>query len=146
MVQPLRLDKAKQGFDKAIRCFGKFAGISSKQPVVQTSDLKDAAVDSVEKLTAKKPDPYEEAIAEYNGAFTSMNDKGLSLLCQRERSTDLIELVELLVNNIAHTPKAFETDFDEIDIHKRPKRLDDAGYLRSQEFDLLGSRPTCTAS
>ncbi|MGO4205673.1 hypothetical protein AB4Z09_28860 [Rhodococcus sp. TAF43] len=142
MVEPLRMDKAKQGFDKAVGGFGKFARSSSKQLVEQTSDLKDAAVDTVEKLTAKKPGPYEEAIAEYNGAFTSMNDKGLSLLRQRERSTDLIELVELLVNSIVNTPKAFETDFDEIDIHK-------AQFLAAEEFarkDLEAARKSAAGA
>ncbi|WP_433703458.1 hypothetical protein [Prescottella equi] len=123
MVEPLRMDKAKQGLDKAIGGFGKFARNSSKQLVEQTGELKD----TVEKLTAKKPDPYDEVIAEYNGAFTAMNDKGLSLLRQRERSTDLIELVELLVNSIANTPKTFETDFDEIEVNK-------AQFLAAEEF------------
>ena len=149
MVEPLRMDRAKQGFDKAVGSldkavggFGKFARNSSKQPIEQTSEPKDAAVDTGEKLTAKKPDPYEEAIAQYNGAFTSMNDKGLSLLRQRERSTDLIELVELLVNSIAHTPKSFETDFDEIDIHK-------AQFLEAEEFarkDLEAARKSAAGA
>ncbi|OYD67294.1 hypothetical protein [Rhodococcus sp. OK302] len=160
MVEPLRLDKAKQGFDKAVGGFSKFARSSSKQLVEQTSDLKDAAVgtveklveqtgdlkdaavDTVEKLTAKKPDPYEEAIAEYNGAFTLMNDKGLSLIRQRERSTDLIELVELLVNSVANTPKTFETDFDEIDVHK-------ADFLAAEEFarkDLEAARKSAAGA
>lgn len=138
MVEPLRMDKAKQGLDKAIGGFGKFARNSSKQLVEQTGDLKD----TVEKLTAKKPDPYEEVIAEYNGAFTAMNDKGLSLLRQRERSTDLIELVELLVNSIVNTPKSFETDFEEIDVHK-------AQFLAAEEFarkDLEAARKSAAGA
>lgn len=142
MVEPLRMDRARQGFDKAVGGFGKFARNSSKQPIEQTSDLEDVAVGTGEKLTAKKPDPYEEAIAQYNGAFTAMNDKGLSLLRQRERSTDLIELVELLVNSIAHTPKTFETDFDEIDMHKTE-------FLEAEEFarkDLEAARKSAAGA
>lgn len=149
MVEPLRMDRAKQGFDKAVGSldkavggFGKFARNSSKQPIEQTSDLEDVAVGTGGKLTAKKPDPYEEAITEYNGAFTSMNDKGLSLLRQRERSTDLIELVELLVNSIVNTPKSFETDFDEIDIHKTE-------FLAAEEFarkDLEAARKSAAGA
>lgn len=142
MVEPLRMDRAKQGFDKAVGSFGKLARNSSKQPIEQTGDLEDVGVGTGEKLTAKKPDPYEEAIAQYNGAFTAMNDKGLSLLRQRERSTDLIELVELLVNSIAHTPKTFETDFDEIDIHK-------AQFLAAEEFarkDLEAARKSAAGA
>lgn len=142
MVEPLSMDKAKQGFDKAVGGLGRFARSSSKQLIEQTSDLKDATVDTVEKLTAKKADPYEVAIAEYNGAFTSMNDKGLSLLRQRERSTDLIELVELLVNSIVNTPKTFETDFADIDIHK-------AQFLAAEEFarkDLEAARKSAAGA
>lgn len=142
MVEPLSVDNAKQGFDKAFGGFSKFARSGSKQLVDQTSDLKAAAVDTVEKLTAKKPDPYAKAISEYNGAFTSMNDKGLSLLRQRERSTDLIELVALLVNSIVNTPKSFETDFEEIDFDK-------AEFLAAEEFarkDLEAARKSAAGA
>lgn len=127
MVEPLRTDKAKEGLVKTVQGIGMSARSTSAQLVEQAGDLKDAIVDTAEKLTAKKPDPYEEAIADYNGAFVAMNDKGLSLLRQRERSTDLVELVELLVNSVANTPKTVETDFDEISAHK-------AQFLDAEEF------------
>lgn len=136
MVEPLRMGKAKQSLRKAADGTNKIVRSTSVQLVDQVGQLKGAAVDTVQKLTVKQPDPYEEAIAEYNGAFTTMNDRGLSLLRQRERSTDLIELVELLVNSIANTPKSFETDFDEIDVHK-------AQFLEAKEFarrDLEAAR------
>ncbi|MFJ6099307.1 hypothetical protein [Williamsia muralis] len=136
MVEPPRIDRARQGFDRAVGGFSKLARNSSRQQVQQTDDLQDAAAGTVEKFNAKKPDPYETAIAAYNGAFTAMNDKGLSLLRQRERSTDLIEHVELLVNSVANTPKSFDTDFDEIEIHK-------AHFVAAEEFarkDLEAAR------
>lgn len=128
MVEPLRVNKAKQGFDRAVGGVGKFARSSSKQ--------------TGEKLTTKRPDPYEEAVAEYNGAFTSMNDKGLSLLRQRERSTDLIEHIELLVNSVVNTPKSFEADIDEIDFDK-------AQFLAAEEFarrDLEAARKSAASA
>ncbi len=76
---------------------------------------------------AKKPDSYEVAVAAYNGAYTEMSDRGLSLLRQRERTSDLIDLVELLVNSIAHTPKSFAADFEEITANK-------AEFLAAEEF------------
>ena len=125
MGEPLKVDHVRAGFGKvadglgkAAENVGRLARSTSAQVVEQAGDLKGAAEDSIEKLTTKKPDPYEEAIAEYNGAFTAMNDSGLSLLRQRERSTDLIDLVEFLVNSIANTPKSFGKDFEEIDVHK----------------------------
>ena len=136
MVEPLRIDKARQGFDKAVGGFSKLTRNSSRQQVQQTGDVQDAAAGTVEKFNAKKPDSYQTAIAAYNGAFTAMNDKGLSLLRQRERSTDLIEHVEVLVNSVANTPKSFDADFDEIEIHK-------AHFVAAEEFarkDLEAAR------
>ncbi|WP_260684544.1 hypothetical protein [Rhodococcus sp. KBS0724] len=60
----------------------------------------------------------------------------------RERSTDLIELVELLVNSIVNTPKSFETDFDEIDVHKTE-------FLEAEEFarkDLEAARKSAAGA
>lgn len=139
MVEPLRADKTEQwGFGD----FARFARSSSKQLGEQTSDFVQAASDTYERLTAKKPDFYELAITEYNGAFTAMNDRGVSLLHQRERSTDLIELVELLVNSVVNTPKSFKTDFDDIDVHK-------AQFRAAEEFarkDLEAARKSAASA
>lgn len=142
MVEPLKVDKAKEGFGTAVDNISKFARGTSAQVLEQAGDLKDAAGGTIEKLTAKKPDPYVVAIAEYNGAFTAMNDNGLSLLRQRERSTDLVELVELLVNSIANTSKSFETDFDDIHVHR-------AQFLEAEEFarkDLEAARKSAAGA
>lgn len=136
------LGKAKEGLGKAADSTGKFARDKSEQLVERTGDLRDAAMETVEELTGKKPDPYVEAIAEYNGAFTQMNDKGSSLLRQRERSTDLIELVELLVNSIANTPKSFDADFEEVEYHK-------AHFVEATEFarkDLEAARQSAAGA
>ncbi|WP_308119280.1 hypothetical protein [Rhodococcus sp. BP-332] len=134
-----RVDKVNL---KRVGDFTKFARDSSKQVGEQTSELMDSASDTFEKLTAKKPDPYQEAVAEYNAAFTSMNDKGVSLLLLRERSTDLIDLVEHLVNSIVNTPKSFETDIATIDIQK-------AQFLGAEEFarkDLEAARQSAAGA
>ncbi|MFE3099608.1 hypothetical protein [Nocardia tengchongensis] len=115
----LNVGNAKEGIGRTVDGIGKAARTASTQFVGQVGNVKDAARGRVEKLTAKGPDPYEVAVAEYNGVFTAMADRGLSLLRQRERSTDLIELVEQLVNSIANTPKSFDTDFDEIEVHRK---------------------------
>jgi hypothetical protein len=120
MFEPLKagFGQAANEIGKAANAVGKLAQDASEQVVEQTGDLKDAAEHAIEKLTAMKLDPYDDAIAEYNGAYTAMNDSGLSLLRQRERCTDLLDLVEFLVNSIANTPKSFQKDFQEIDVHK----------------------------
>lgn len=146
MVEPKAMDKAKKGIDKATKSIGRFAREKSGQIAEQAEDVagsaKEFASDTVEKLKTKKPDQYEEAITEYNGAFTLMNDKGLTLLRQRERSTDLIEFIEVLVNSIANTPKSFETDFDEIGLNR-------AHFLEAEEFarkDLEAARKSATGA
>ncbi len=136
------LGEAKEGLSRAFGGLGKFARHASAHLVEQAGDLKDATVDTVEKLNAPKSDPYEDAIAEYNAAFTAMSDKGFSLLRQRERSTDLIELVEFLVNSVANTPKSFDTDFQEIDILK-------AQFLEAEAFaqnDLQAARASAAGA
>lgn len=59
-------------------------------------------------------DEYEAAIVEYNQAYTGMSDSGVMLYQERERSGDLIDLVEDLVNSIANTPKEFGVVFEEV--------------------------------
>ncbi|MVU76006.1 hypothetical protein GPX89_01960 [Nocardia sp. ET3-3] len=127
MVEQLDADNAKVGIGKTVDSIGKAARTASSQFAGQIGNVKDVARGRVEKLTAKGTDPYEVAIAEYNGAFTAMADRGLSLLRQRERSTDLIELVEQLVNSIANTPKSFDADFDEIEVHRKR-------FLHTEDF------------
>lgn len=120
MAEQLEASNAKEGIGKTLRN-------ASAQIDEQVGSVKEAARDTVEKLAVKATDPYEEVIAEYNAAFTTMYDRGLSLLRQRERSADLIELVELLVNSIANIPKSFETSFHEIGVHKTE-------FLDAEEF------------
>lgn len=142
MVESAGVEKAKEGLEKAVGGIGKFARRTSQQFAEHAGDLKDAAAGTIGKRTAETPDPYEQRIAEYNGAFTAMNDKGLSLLRQRERSTDLIELVEQLVNSIANTPKSFETSFVEIDVQK-------AEFLGAEEYakkDLEAARASAAGA
>ena len=142
MVEPVKMDRAKEGLEKAVGGIGEFARRTSMQLVEQAGDLKDAAVETIGKRTTDSPDTYEQRIAEYNGAFTLMNDRGLSLLRQRERSTDLIELVELLVNSIANTPKSFGASFDEIEVQK-------AMFLGAEEFakkDLEAARTSAASA
>lgn len=142
MVEPVKMDRAKESLEKAVGGIGQFARRTSMQLVEQAGDLKDAAVDTIGKRTADAPDAYEQQIVEYNSAYTAMNDKGLSLLRQRERSTDLIELVELLVNSIANTPKSFETSFEEIEFQK-------AMFIGAEEFarkDLEAARTSAASA
>lgn len=135
MAEQSGVSNAKEGIGKALRG-------ASTHIIEQVGSVKEATKDTVEKLVVKAADPYEEVIAEYNAAFTAMNDKGLSLLRQRERSADLIELVELLVNSIANTPKSFDSALGEIHTQK-------AEFLNAEEFarrDLEAAKRSATGA
>ncbi|MFT7712220.1 hypothetical protein ACMT9Y_14765 [Clavibacter tessellarius] len=128
--------KARDGFAKAVDEAARRARAASAQVGERVGDLRDTTKETVEKLGARKPDPYEDAVAAYNIAFTAMNDAGSALLRQRERSTDLIEHVEALVNSIANTPKSFDAAIGRIDV-------DRAEFLDVEEFarrDLEAAR------
>lgn len=135
MGEPGNMGKNKGRISKAANTIGKFTRKKTTPIVAKSSDVvdstKEPASDTTEKLRTNKSDPYEAAITQYNNAFTLMSDKGLALLRQRERSTDLIELVELLVNSVANTPKSFEVAFDEIVVNK-------AEFLDAEEFARQG--------
>jgi len=146
MVELNGMDKAKASLGKAADGIGRLARDTSAAIAEQADDLvgstKDLASGTIEKFTTRNANSYEQAIADYNAAFTSMNDKGLTLLRQRERCSDLIEHVELLVNSVANTPKSFEKDFDEIEMNK-------ARFLAAEEFartDLEAARKSAAGA
>lgn len=135
MVEPGDMGKDKGRISKAANNIGKFTR-KKTTPIAEkgsgiVDSTKESASDTTEKLRTNKSDPYEAAITQYNNAHTLMSDKGLALLRHRERSTDLIELVELLVNSVANTPKSFEVAFGEIDLNK-------AKFLNAEEFARQG--------
>ncbi|GAA2177209.1 hypothetical protein GCM10009784_26930 [Arthrobacter parietis] len=142
MAEQFDVSNAKEGIGRALRGASTRI-VEQAESVKQTAkDAREAARDKAEKLAAKAADPYEEVIAEYNAAFTAMSDKGDTLLRQRERSADLIELVELLVNSIANTPKSFDTSLGEVGAHK-------AQFLDAEEFarkDLEAARHSATGA
>lgn len=67
---------------------------------------------------AKEIDEYEKAIIDYNQEYIYMSDRGMQLHHERERSGDLLAIVEELINSIANTPKEFQTTFELIRANK----------------------------
>lgn len=103
------------------------------------SDLADdigekvgSAIDGMKDLKTKKQNTQEEgkdkkisldvmlqnAIDEYNLAFTEMNDSGIRLYVIRERAQDLILHIENLINSIANHPKSFDSDIEQIKMYR----------------------------
>ncbi|PPG81458.1 hypothetical protein C5C29_15675 [Rathayibacter sp. AY1H2] len=139
MVERPELDRAKERVARAAGDLSKRARSATTQVMEQAGDLREAAA---EKFGPRSLQSYEEVTAEYNRAFTAMSDDGLSLLRQRERSTDLIALVELVVNSIANTPKSFSRDFEQIE-------LDRARFLDAEEIaraDLVAARKSAAGA
>ncbi|PPG18128.1 hypothetical protein C5D36_02430 [Rathayibacter sp. AY1C6] len=139
MVERPELATAKERVAQAAGDLSKRARSATTQVMEQAGDLREAAA---EKFGPRSLQSYEEVTAEYNRAFTAMSDDGLSLLRQRERSTDLIALVELVVNSIANTPKSFSRDFEQIE-------LDRARFLDAEEIaraDLVAARKSAAGA
>ncbi len=59
-----------------------------------------------------------EGYHEYNDVFKIVDESGNKLFTKRQESVELIEDIEKLINSIAKTPKEFDTDLDEISVHK----------------------------
>ena len=54
----------------------------------------------------------------YDEAYKLVSEAGEGLLAQRQEAVRVIEKIEGLVNSIASHPKSFETEIQEINIHK----------------------------
>ncbi|TCL85305.1 hypothetical protein EDF31_105323 [Curtobacterium sp. PhB142] len=136
MVERFNPEKFRHGLASTLDNVGRATRDASSKVISQTMHGRDALAEVVEDLIDSDAESYEEVVVAYNSAFTAMNDKGLAVLRQRERSADLLELVELLVNSIANTPKSFETAFEVIDLSR-------AAFLDAEEFarmDLEAAR------
>lgn len=70
----------------------------------------DSSTDKKQSLNEQ----LEKAVEDYNYVYTQMSEKGTELYIQRERSVDLIQNVETLVNSIANHPKEFDASISDI--------------------------------
>lgn len=109
-VESVDLDSMKEKAQKAGEAINNKAGEVKNSAMA----LKD---DITEKLT-ELDRMLESSINEYNDAYTLMNDKGVQLFIERNRSVDTIAFVENLINSIANRPKSFDADFEEINTNR----------------------------
>ena len=83
--------------------------------------VKDAAIETKEDIDAKLKEldrMLEQAVTDYNDAYTLMNDKGIRLYVERCRAVDTITNIENLINSIANHPKKFDAEFSEINTNR----------------------------
>lgn len=91
--------------------------LGEKAAVVRDSAM--AAKDDIESKLTELDRMLEQAVTDYNDAYTLMNDKGIRLYLERCRATDSIINVESLINSISNHPKSFDADFEEITTERK---------------------------
>ena len=88
--------------------------VKKNEPVDEIKDEEKAE----KNKKVNMDDMLKNTIDEYNYTYTEMNDNGMNLYVERERSLDLIVNVENLVNSIANHPKSFDADISEIQLYR----------------------------
>lgn len=71
------------------------------------------------KTKVKLDAELQDALEQYNNAYTIMNNYGENLYNERTSAVELILKVEDLINSIANHPKEFDTDIAEIQINRK---------------------------
>lgn len=110
---------------------------------IKASEARDAVADVKDDIADKLSaldNMLKDSITEYNDAYTLMNDKGIKLFVERNRSMDSIEFVEGFVNSIANKPKSFDADFNEI-LSERKKFTDSCEFA---EREIMNAREAAT--
>lgn len=131
-VEPLLSETEEMGThqrSKSVRAVADGVHTAAARISAIVGDHIEGAKQKARAVTEKALDPYELAVAEYNAAYTSMSDAGLELLIVRQRTTDLVELVERLINSIANTPKSFDADVQRIET-RRTEFLESEAFIR----------------
>ena len=111
----------------------------------KAGDIKETASDIKENIEEKVTEldrMLEQAVTDYNDAFTIMNDNGYQLYLERSKAVDTLTFVETLINSISNTPAEFASDFEEIDTQR--KQFKDACDFAERQ--LADSRAAATGA
>lgn len=100
---------------------------------VVTEHKKQGTQDDNKEKQGSLDDQLHDAVNRYNAAYAELENNGSTILRQRERSVDLLENVENVINSIANHPKNFDADFKEIHLYK--KEFKDVCDYATQELD-----------
>lgn len=104
-----------------------------KNKAIETKDAALKAKDDITDKITELDRMLEDQITQYNDAYTLMNDKGIKLFVERNRSIDSIENVKALINSIANKPKTFDDQFKEIETNR--KTFVDSCAFADKELD-----------
>lgn len=116
--------KAKKLSDDAIKHFREFRDVVANKAkgITKKANSEDTDTpDSANSNPKRKKLDYKlrAAVTDYNAVYISIEDHGTKIFNQRERSVDLLNNIENLINSIANHPKEFDTDISEIQIYKQ---------------------------
>lgn len=81
--------------------------------------LKKSVEDFKEQKEVSLDDQLHDAVSKYNAEYAEFEGYGSSILRQRERSVDVLNNVEILINSIANHPKSFDVDIQDIQLDKK---------------------------
>lgn len=121
-VSKIDVGALKAGAEKAGVIFKEKAGVAGEVIKDKAGVLKETAGQVKEDINDKLTEldrMLEQEITNYNDAYTQMNDKGVRLFVERNRSVDVIDNVKDLVNSIANKPKEFDDDFEVIESSRK---------------------------
>ncbi len=96
--------------------------IDAIKKIHRTKEREEKKNQSESKKANKLDDILKKSIADYNMAYTTLSDHGSQLFNQRERSIDLLNNVENLINSIANHPKDFDATIAEIGVRQKEFR------------------------
>ena len=88
----------------------------------KAEDIKETATDIKENIEEKITEldrMLEQAVTDYNDAFTIMNDNGYQLYLERSKAVDTLSFAENLINSMTNSPKEFASDFEEINTQRK---------------------------
>lgn len=135
-IEKIDIEAVKENTGKAGEALKKSAGKAGEVAKQKAVEYKDKAVQTKNDINDKLTEldrMLEEEITNYNDAYTLMNDKGVKLFVERNRSVDVIDNVECLVNSIANHPKEFDDDFEAIETNR--KQFVDSCEFANREID-----------
>ena len=81
--------------------------------------LKKSVEDFKEQKEVSLDDQLHDAVNKYNAEYAEFEGYGSSILRQRERSVDVLNNVEALINSIANHPKSFDVDLQDVQAEKK---------------------------
>lgn len=116
-AEKLSNDAKKQAGKVKDAVANKVKSVKDKKGTKDDNTVSDSADNKPKR--EKLDDKLKTAVTNYNLVYTSIEDHGTKIFNQRERSVDLLDNIENLINSIANHPKEFDADISDIQVYKQ---------------------------